>query len=424
MKLRKHDVLVIGFALFSMFFGAGNVIFPPYLGMETGTSWLLGFASYFMADIGLAVLTIWALLHARGHELSAPLGKVIGNLLMSLIVLCISPLLAIPRTAASTYELSITPLLRGLNPVLFSVIFFAIVLFLCIRESAVVDIIGKLLTPLLLLGLLALILTGVIHPIAPIQARPKTTNVLVSGITSGYQTMDVLAAVVFGGIILKSAEAKGYQDRATRRKAVTAASLVAAFALMLVYLGLTYLGATVSRLFEVDVNRSALVLSIVAALLGRRGLMIFAVVVALACLTTAIALTSSAAHFFSRLSGGTLSYPLITVLICAFSALVSNLGLDRIINISAPILGLIYPPTLVLMLLSFVQERLPSPWITRLAALAAFLVSLLELLRDFGFTLPFLSQLPLAGLGFGWLAPALIAALVTWGVILLQPKNE
>lgn len=211
MKKHLQDSLVIGFALFSMFFGAGNVIFPPYLGLESGPEWLAGFFSYFMADIGLALLAMFAILRQGSPDgITARIGRIPSTALMCAIVLCIGPMLAIPRTAATTYETSLAPLVSGFSPALFSILFFLLILLLCVRETAVVDIVGKILTPALLIGLLILIVVGVVNPIGPVGEQPLVENVAATGVEAGYQTMDVLAAIVFGYIILKSAREKGH----------------------------------------------------------------------------------------------------------------------------------------------------------------------------------------------------------------------
>ena len=190
------DIIVVGFALFSMFFGAGNVIFPPFLGMEAGNQWLAGFSAYFIADIGLAMLGLFALLRVGSSEaVLQRVGTVPAEVLMCVIILCIGPMVAIPRTSATTFEMAISPNLSGVSPVVFSVVFFAVILALCIKESAVVDIVGKVLTPLLLVGLFAIIIKGVITPLGDIAPLAQIDNVAVTGIKAGYQTMDALAAL-------------------------------------------------------------------------------------------------------------------------------------------------------------------------------------------------------------------------------------
>ena len=411
-RLRK-DMFVIGFALFSMFFGAGNVIFPPYLGLGCGSQWILGFLCYYLADIGLALLALFAILRCGGPEgIIQPIGRVPSNLLMGAIVLCIGPMLAIPRTAATTYEMSVSPLVSGFSPVLFSILFFLLILLLCLKESAVVDIVGKVLTPALLIGLLVLIVKGIVDPIGPVPDRVLVDNVPRTGIEAGYQTMDVLAAMVFGIIVLKSAREKGHTEPKEQFRVVAGAGAVAGAALLVVYLGLTYLGVTASRFFDLTVLRTFLMVSIVRNLLGGAGIVLFSVVVALACVTTAVALVSSAASYFSRLSGGRIAYPWLVVLICVFSAVVSNFGLEQIVSIASPILDVVYPPTLVLIALAFFRRWLPNDWVCRLAALGALAVSGLTAARNLGAPLEVLDLLPLSSFGFGWVVPAAVCGLL------------
>ena len=160
-------------------------------------------------------------------------------------------MLAIPRTAATTYETSVAPLLSGVSPVVFSIVFFLLVFLLCVRETAVVDIVGKVLTPALLAGLLVLIVVGVVHPMGPVGEAPLVENVAATGIEAGYQTMDVLATLLFGYIILKSALEKGHNTQKSQARVVAGASVVAGIGLLVVYLGLTYLGATMSQFFDI-----------------------------------------------------------------------------------------------------------------------------------------------------------------------------
>lgn len=401
------DSIVVGFALFSMFFGAGNVIFPPYLGFGAGTQWVNGFLFYFIADIGLALFALFTLLKVGGSEnITGRIGSVASNILMSAIILCIGPMVAIPRTAATTFEMNVAPLISGVSPVIFSVAFFIVVLLLSIRQSAVIDVVGKVLTPALLIGLLVLIIKGSISPLGSI-ANPHVDSsfVIVNGIKSGYQTMDVLAALAFGIIILKSAQEKGYSDARESSKMIRAAAVIAGVLLLIVYFGLTYLGATSASLFSLGISRAELVIGIVERLLGKVGLVIFAVVVALACMTTAVALVSSAASFFEKLTKGRLSYATLVIIICVSSAVISNLGLDRIVAVASPILDIVYPPTLVLIALSWFGDRL-SRGVYCWAVVGALISSVLSTLSLYGVSVPIVNTLPLASLGLGWIVPA------------------
>ena len=406
-----RDMIVVGFALFSMFFGAGNVVFPPYLGMEAGPQWLAGFSAYFIADIGLALLGMFALLRVGSSEaVISRVGKVPAELLMCAIILCIGPMVAIPRTSATTFEMAIAPNLSGVSPVLFSVLFFALILVLCIKESAVVDIVGKILTPLLLLGLFAIIIKGIITPVGEISALPQISNVAVTGIKAGYQTMDALAALPFGIIVLQSVTAKGYDNSKKQFRVVGGSAILAGVLLLAVYMGLAYLGATVSGQYNGTIGRAKLVMAIVEALMGKVGMILFGVVVGLACVTTAIALTSSAAAYFAELCRSKVPYKAFVIAICVFSAVVSNLGLDRIVAVAAPVLDVIYPPTLVLIFISLLMPRMPDR-VSRGACIGALITSVLCTLTAHGINIPVVPSLPLYDLGLSWLIPAAVFGL-------------
>lgn len=418
------DSVVVGFALFAMFFGAGNVVFPPYLGMHAGEQWANGFLFYFIADIGLALVAMFAILHAGGADnITGRIGHAASNVLMCAVILCIGPMVAIPRTAATTLEMSVTPFFGGMSPVVFSIIFFAVILLLSIKQSAVIDIVGKILTPALLIGLLVLIVKGFVSPIGDIvDTGVSASEVTVNGIKSGYQTMDVLAAMAFGIIILSSADEKGYTDSKSAAKMIGIAAALSGVLLMIVYFGLTYLGATASTVFPTDISRANLVIGIVELLLGKAGLIIFAIVVALACITTAVALVSSAASFFAKLADDKISYGVFVVVICVSSAIISNLGLDMIIAIATPVLDIVYPPMLVLILMSWFGDKLhKSVYVSSVAG--SLIASVLATASLYGMSVPVVDSLPLASLGLGWLTPAALFGLVAYLVSKVKFQN-
>ena len=415
---------MVGFALFAMFFGAGNVVFPPYLGMHAGEQWANGFLFYFIADIGLALVAMFAILHAGGADnITGRIGHVASKVLMCAVILCIGPMVAIPRTAATTLEMSVTPFFSGMSPVVFSIIFFAVILLLSIKQSAVIDIVGKILTPALLIGLLVLIVKGFVSPIGDIvDTGVSASEVTVNGIKSGYQTMDVLAAMAFGIIILSSADEKGYTDSKSAAKMIGIAAALSGVLLLIVYFGLTYLGATASTVFPTDISRANLLIGIVELLLGKAGLIIFAIVIALACITTAVALVSSAASFFAKLANDKISYSVFVVVICVSSAVISNLGLDMIIAIATPVLDIVYTPMLVLILLSWFGDKLhKSVYVSSVAG--SLIASVLATASLYGMNVPVIDSLPLASLGLGWLTPAAVFGLVAYLVSKVKFQN-
>ncbi|WP_270941948.1 branched-chain amino acid transport system II carrier protein [Romboutsia lituseburensis] len=414
MNKTNKDIVIVGFALFAMFFGAGNLIFPPFLGVISGESWLTGFGGFLLADVGLALLAVAAAAKCNG-EVSKVLGRAGKNLSIVLgcaIMICLGPLLAIPRTAATTFEMGISPLASGFNPVLFSVLFFAITFILTIKPSKVVDIIGQFLTPALLVALGVLIIKGIVTPLGDINPTPMINDIFAEGVKQGYQTMDALGAVALSTVIITSLANKGYNDESQKVKLTMKAGIVAAVGLCLVYGGLTYLGATVSQVYGKDVVQTKLIVEITASLLGHPGKIILALIVGLACLTTAIGLTSATAQFFSKITNGKLKYEIVVTAVCIFSAIVSNFGVSTIIKFSAPILDMIYPATVVLVIMTLFGSKIKNDNAFKGAAYMALLVSVLTVANNLGISIPMVTKLPFAQLGFNWIVPVLIGGVV------------
>lgn len=417
MKILKNksliDSFIIGAALFSMFFGAGNMIFPPYLGLKAGREWFSGFLSYYLADIGIAVIAIFAQIKNRGYKsLLKPLGNKMSGILIFVVIMCIGPIISIPRTAATTYELSVISLVPNFNMVVFYIVFFLAVLFLCIKRSAVVDIIGKVLTPVLFMGLVFLIIMGIINPLGAISLPSRSESIIADGIEAGYQSMDFLAAIIFGAFILNSTVDRGHNTEKSQARVAAGASIVAGIGLLIVYFGLTYLGATVSSLYNMHISRTELLLGIINGLLpGKMGIIFFALIAALACISTAIAITSSAAEYFSEISKNKLRYEYAVVLICIFGAVISCLGVEQLITLASPILSVIYPPIFVVVVSSFLSSKL-NVWCFRFAAYTALAVGILEVAYLFSIRIDFLSVMPLNSLGLGWLVPSLVTGVL------------
>ena len=243
-KIKTRDVIVIGFALFSMFFGAGNLIFPPHLGMTSGDEWLTGFSCFIFVEVFLSCVGIYAMVLGGGSitALEDAIGKIPGRVLNIIIILCTGVLIAPPRTAATTFEMSIAPFTDKISLLAFSIIFFAIVFITTIRPTRFVDIIGKYLTPILVICTFILIIAGIVNPIGEI-APPLSSTVAQDGVIAGYQTMDILAVVGFGIVMLNTLRLKGYTDHKVQLKAIIYICIVAGLLLCSIYGGLAYLGA-------------------------------------------------------------------------------------------------------------------------------------------------------------------------------------
>ena len=245
---RKYDFIVIGLAVFAMFFGAGSLIFPPYLGMTSGNDWFLGFLCFFFTDVGLAFVTVVAMIRGTGKMsgMTGVIGKVPSVIINTVVLVCVGPLFIVPRSAATTFEMAIVPLPISFHSLIFSVLFFTIVWILAIRRSRLVDVIGKYLTPVMLVALLILIIVGVLYPLGR-AAEPTSSSVVKDGIIAGYQAMDVLGALTVAIVVMANVTSRGYTEKKERVGITAKACVVAGGMLFLVYCGLTYLGASVSQ---------------------------------------------------------------------------------------------------------------------------------------------------------------------------------
>ena len=420
----NKDVIVVGFALFAMFFGAGNLIFPPFLGVTSGQEWLKGFGAFILSDVGLSFLAVIAVAKCRGdvNLVLQRSGKRLSIILGIAIMMCLGPLLAIPRTAATTFEMGIEPLFSNFNPVLFSVIFFIMTFILTIKPSKVIDIIGSFLTPALLIALAILIIKGILTPLGDINPTAMVDNVFAEGVKQGYQAMDPLGAVALSSVIIISLGNKGYKDDNEKVKLTTKAGLLSALGLALVYGGLTYLGATVSKIYDINVSQASLIVKITSSLLGSPGEIILAMIVTLACLTTAVGLTSATAQYFDKLTNGKIKYEAVVTVICIFSAIVSNFGVSSIIQFSGPVLDIIYPPTIVLVVMTLLGDKIKNDNAFKGATYMALFISILTVINSKTGSIPFISKLPLASFGFNWIIPVLIAGII--GNFIISKENK
>lgn len=405
-KIKTMDSLTIGFALFAMFFGAGNLIFPPFLGRESGGSWLIGFICFIFIDIGMSLFAMIAVSRQeKGAEgLTGRLGTKLSTLLLSLNCLCIGPFVAIPRTASITYEIGILPNFGEINSWMCTAGFFFIAFLLSVRQSKVVDLVGKFMAPVMFFALLALIGKGIASPIGEIGPAAETGSVVRSGLLSGYQTMDMMAAYIFSVAILLTIRQKGYNDQKSQSALILRGGLVATVLLVVVYGGLAYIGATMSVTVKETLSQPQLLILLTEQLLGKPGMALLGVIVAFACLTTAVGLLTSIASFFAEKTG--VKYEALVAGFTLISWVISNFGTATIISMAAPVLDLIYPVLIVLVVFGLAGRFIQSDTTYRFAAFGAFAASALLQIGNIFKVDIFASLLPLSDLGFGWLIPA------------------
>ena len=426
-SLNRKWIAVASFALFSMFFGAGNLIFPPTLGRDVGDQLLPAFLAFSVTAVGLVLLSAIATIRAGGtiesvaRHLGGPLSMAFGGL----ILICIGPGLAIPRTAATSHEMLAGAFFPGLSPLVTSVCFFAVTLFFAIKPSRVVSGLGLVLTPVLVVILVLLIGKSILFPLGP-MADTGAQEVFSNSFLEGYQTMDALAALAFSIVIIKDFQRRGMEDPAMVVRCTAISSIFAALGLVAVYGGLMYIGATTSSLGVENLGRVNLLLFSVDKLSGATGKMLMTIAMFLACLTTAIGLTSTFSDFMERLTKGKIRARMWSFLCVIISAVLSVQGVDQIVAISAPILVAIYPIAIALIVLNLVQGPLNRRSIHIGAVLGASLPAvdfLIGLVRGTPVLSGEAGLIPEMWQNYYWIVPSVVLAIIFYFVLPTKVEN-
>ncbi len=414
---KTNDVIIVGVALFAMFFGAGNLIFPPFMGLMAGTQWKFALIGFLITGIGMPLLGIMAAARAGGtvEHLGSRVHQLFGRIMSIVVILAIGPLLAIPRTCATAFELGVRPAFAGFSPAVFSLIFFGITLYFALNRSAVVDRIGKYLTPFLLLTLAWIIIKGVFTPIGS-TVDTDLSGPLGRGFREGYQTMDALASIVFAEIVIAALVFKGYSTVSDQVRMTSLAGVIAATGLGLVYGGLMFLGATASSVYPQDIERTDLLVNIAQRLLGGSGKVALGLAVGFACLTTSIGLTATVGDYFSSLAKGRFGYKAICVATVVFSGVFATVGVTTIVNVAVPLLVTMYPVAIALILLTMIGVSKRAIYAG--AVVGALSTSVFEATTAAGLPIGFanaaISYIPLADSGFAWIIPSVVGACVGW----------
>lgn len=415
-RLTTKDVLALGFMTFALFVGAGNIIFPPMVGLQSGPYVWLAAIGFLLTAVGLPVVTVIALARVGGgiEALSAPIGRVAGLVLATACYLSVGPLFATPRTATVSFEVGIAPLF-GSGPVpllIYSMLYFALVTVVSLYPGKLLDVVGHFLAPLKILALAILGIAAVLWPAGgPIKAtaiyqqQPFST-----GFLNGYLTMDTLGALVFGIVIVDAARSRGVSQPAFLTRYTIKAGLIAGIGLTLIYLSLFKLGAGSASLVPNATNGAAILHAYVHATFGQMGSLFLAALIFIACMVTAVGLTCACAAFFAQHLP--FSYQTLVFVLGFFSMAVSNLGLSHLIQISVPVMTIIYPPCIVLVLLSFTltwwhhPKRVLAPvmWVS----LVCGVIDALKGLKLESWLPIWLQKLPLAEHSLAWLLPSLL----------------
>lgn len=417
-----RNTLVVGFLLFAIFFGAGNLIFPPKLGYESSTEFFSAISGFVLTGVGLPLLGIIVSAFYNGGYKSA-LDKIhpwFSLAFLTSIYLAIGPFFAGPRTAATAYEMAIMPFLGDSSQVsmlIFTLIYFAFTLWLALNPNKMVDRIGAILTPILLITIIGLVIrAGFILDTDPQITTPNTNeqSYFFKGMVDGYLTMDALASLAYSVIVLNAIRGKGVSQAALQRQTVSA-GLVAAVALAVIYISLGWIGNnmpisanTLSMLSERKLDLGTYILNTVTTqAFGELGRSVLGVIVSLACLTTAVGLAVSVSEYFNKIFPK-ISYKVYAILFTVISFTVANQGLKEVISKSIPVLLVLYPiaMTVILMLLINLVIKLPLS-AQRLSLLLVTIVAIASV-AGVGFT----ENLPLKSYSMEWLPFAIIGAII------------
>ena len=423
MRMTKQT-FITAFALFSLFFGAGNLILPSFLGYNAGSSWLFVLLGFLVSAVIIPILAIYG--HARLQGTMIDFANKVSPsfaLLYAIAVYAISIALPGPRTASVTYEMAIAPYFN-ISSWLWSTIYFGLVLLFVLNRSKMMDLVGKYLTPAILIILALVIGIGIFGEYEPMRASIFDST-FTSGILEGYQTFDAIGGVVVGGVIVISLGFKKGSSR-SKQRLLTRAGIIAGIGLLLIYGGLIYLGALRSGGI-IMTDRTALLNILSTDTLGVIGTKVLAVLVSLACFTTAVGIVTGTADFVKGILGNSqMAYTITAVLGAVLGVVMGQLDVNSIITVAVPALMFIYPITIVLIVLN----ALPRKWTPVVVFRAVVIATILFSAPDFWASVGFGEQMkvvqeiiPLGTVSLGWLLPAVVTYIVVSVITLSRKRN-
>ena len=407
---KTKETFVFGFAIFAAFFGAGNLILPPFIGMNSGPDWWLVALGFITSATVIPLLALLA--HARLQGTMIDFGKKVSPLFSLIFCLCVYTIaitLPIPRTAAVTHEMAIAPYFET-GSLLTSSIYFALVFVFTLNRNEVLQILGKYLTPLIGIILLAIIFIGIFSPVNAMDASIYKTPIL-SGFMEGYQTYDALAGLLMGGVVVISLNMKGEISFEEKQSIIARSSIVAMLGLFIIYAGMILVGAKYNSQFNEDIVRTELLSGLATKTLGNIGSTFLSVLVALACFTTAVGVIVGVADFFKGLFKESQKvYVIATVISCVLGIFIGQMDVHYIIDVALPALMFIYPLAIVLIVLNVIPDRFASKTVFRSVVLVSFIFSIpdfLGFLIEANWLNSLKDNIPFADKNLGWVLPAL-----------------
>lgn len=422
-KLPLKETIALGFFMFALFLGAGNIIFPPLLGQQAGESLLSAIIGFLVTGVGLPLLAVFTIARSGGdlNDLSNRVHPTFAKVFPVIIYLTIGPFFGIPRTGTVTYEIGVAPFLpndSSMGLFITTFVFFLITYWLALNPAKLVDRVGKVLTPVLLLLIVIISIRGFASPIGSLSETvgKYKDGAFFGGFVEGYLTMDAIAALVFGVVVINRVQEMGIKTESFIRSYTIKAGIIAGIGLSFVYISLSFIGATSVEAVGIQENGGEILSSVTSLLFGPFGSIILALVITGACLTTSVGLVAACGEYLSQ-RFTRFSYPVVVTILCLFSFTMANLGLSQLISVSIPLLISIYPIAIVLILLSLLHSYIPVSRAVYIGAIfGAGIVSIYDGLTTAGVEAASISTaltfIPLYTNGLGWLLPSIVGGLL------------
>ena len=436
-KLTLNEIIALGFTLFGMFFGAGNLIFPVHLGQLAGSNVVPAIIGFIITGVTIPILAVAAIGVTHSNGLQRLCQKKVGNgfavFFTCLLYLTIGPFFAIPRCCTTTFTSGVYPLLGNLNErvclLVFSFIFFALVLFFSLKPNEIMKWIGKVITPVFLVFFTILIVVALtksntqINTIAPDASY--VNGAFVNGLLEGYNTMDAIAGLAFGVIIVNCIRDLGIHDGKLVAREIIKAGVLTALLMSLIYYATTIMGTKSRALFEISENGGIALAQIAEFYLGKLGLIILAFTIGLACLKTAVGLVTSCSVTFVKMFPNRLNYRRWAIVFTVFSFAISNFGLTTIINYSIPVLMFLYPIAIALTLVGIFSYRTDNKTVFRCTLVGTIFAAIFDFIKTlpFNINVSFMAKiLPFFDIGFSWIIPSIIGLII--GLIVDYTKKH
>lgn len=428
-KLSFRDLILLGITNFMLYVGAGNIIFPPYLGLHTGTEVSLSALGFIITGVGLPVIAAIAMAAKAGvlTLITLPIGLRAGLIASVICYLCIGPLNAIPRTTTVSFEMGVFPFIESMDYLpIYSIIYFAIATLFALYPNKILDTLGRFLSPVKLIALLALCVAGVIFspslPISPVE--PFKSEAFSLGIINGYLTLDTLASLAFGIVIVDAIHSRGVSDRKQVTKYAIISGSMAGIGFITIYACLFKLGVTANDIAPNAENGAVILRAFVNYAFGFMGNIFLCLLIVIACLVTAIGLICACSSYFSKITP--IKYRTYVFIIAIFSCLISNLGLTQLIKVSTPLLMAVYPMFIVLVFASFISSKFKQVrFVVCPVAVLSLIFGINDGLRISGIELlpeSLTSLIPLYKDNLGWLIPCFILFVIL--MIVDRVKNQ